>query len=142
VSPPALRAIGVSALRIKRVYEPAAAGDGVRVLVDRLWPRGLKRDTARIDQWLKAVAPSEELRRWFNHDPERWVEFRKRYRAELARNRQSLTPLRDMLKGRKPVTLLFAARDAAHNNAVVLQAYLTGRRSRQSSAKTAHQPQG
>lgn len=120
----------MSAIRIKRIYDSAAAEDGVRILVDRLWPRGLKREAARIDLWLKEVAPSEQLRRWFNHDPRRWAEFQSRYRAELASNARSMQSLTELLAGKKPVTLLFAAKDAEHNNAVVLRNYLTGAASR------------
>jgi uncharacterized protein YeaO (DUF488 family) len=109
-----------AAIRVKRVYDPPARGDGVRVLVDRLWPRGLKKDEARIDHWMKDVAPSAGLRRWFAHDPARWDEFRRRYRAELAAHPDALAELRRLAEGRT-VTLLFAARDADHNNAVALR---------------------
>ena len=111
-------------LRVKRVYDAPSSDDGVRVLVDRLWPRGLKRDNANIDLWLKEVAPSDGLRRWFGHDPGRWVEFEKRYRAELAKNAQNVAGLRDLLKGAKPLTLLYAAKDTEHNNAIVLRNFL------------------
>jgi uncharacterized protein YeaO (DUF488 family) len=107
-------------IRIKRVYDPPGPDDGVRVLVDRLWPRGLKRSEARVETWLKEVAPSAELRKWFAHDPARWDEFQRRYRAELANN-AALRVLRDLMRESKRVTLLFAARDAEHNNAVVLR---------------------
>jgi len=107
------------ALRLKRVYDPAEPGDGCRVLVDRLWPRGLSKEKARVDYWLKELAPSDELRRWFGHDPERWAEFRERYQGELAANAAGLDELRQ-LAAREPVTLLYAARDDQHNNAVVL----------------------
>jgi uncharacterized protein YeaO (DUF488 family) len=111
-------------LRVKRVYDPPSRDDGVRVLVDRLWPRGLKRDVARIDLWLKEVAPSQELRRWFGHDPTLWAEFQKRYGAELVGNSQNVATLRDLMKGTKPLTLLFAAKDLKHNNAIVLRNFL------------------
>jgi uncharacterized protein YeaO (DUF488 family) len=107
-------------IRIKRAYDPPAPDDGVRVLVDRLWPRGLKRSEARVETWLKEVAPSAELRKWFGHDPARWGEFQRRYRAELVAN-AALGVLRDLIRDNKRVTLLFAARDAEHNNAVVLR---------------------
>jgi uncharacterized protein YeaO (DUF488 family) len=110
-------------IRIKRIYDPPAADDGRRILVDRLWPRGLTREAAQIDDWLKELAPSDELRRWFGHDPVRWEEFRSRYRAELAGQ-----PLLNELKataGTGTVTLLFAAQDRDHNNAVVLQELLS-----------------
>jgi uncharacterized protein YeaO (DUF488 family) len=117
----------MSTVRLKRVYDPPSSDDGLRVLVDRLWPRGLKRDAAKIDLWLKAVAPSDELRRWFGHDPSRWAEFRKRYRAEIATNSESIATLRGLTKGeKKTLTLLFAAKDMDHNNAVVLKDFLDG----------------
>jgi uncharacterized protein YeaO (DUF488 family) len=111
----------MSKIRLKRVYDAPSPDDGVRVIVDRLWPRGLKRDAAKVDVWLKDVAPSTELRRWFGHDPGRWDEFQKRYRAELSKNPEAVATLRDLLKSAKRVTLLFAARDAEHNNAIVLR---------------------
>jgi uncharacterized protein YeaO (DUF488 family) len=107
----------------KRVYEPAAESDGQRVLVDRLWPRGIKKDDAKLDLWLKDIAPSDELRRWFGHDPERWTEFRKRYREELKGKGDAIEELRGLLAKGK-VTLLFGAHDEQHNNAVVLVDYL------------------
>ena len=115
----------MSVVHVKRVYESVSRNDGRRVLVDRLWPRGLKREAAKIDLWLKEVAPSAELRRWFNHDPDRWVQFRKRYRAELVKNPQTMKTLRDLIAGARPVTLLFAAKDTEHNNAFVLRDYLS-----------------
>lgn len=114
-----------SLTRIKRVYEPAAADDGTRVLVDRLWPRGLKRDEAKIDLWLKEIAPSTELRRWFGHAPDRWDEFRRRYAEELLAQPHALAQLREVGE-HGPVTLLFAARDEQRNNAVVLRELLGG----------------
>lgn len=114
----------MSRIKIKRAYDPVDADDGLRVLVDRLWPRGLKRDAAKVDHWLKDIAPSGELRGWFGHDPDRWTEFRKRYRAELAANKPAVTELHQLARGAKSLTLLFAARDTDHNNAVVLKEYL------------------
>jgi uncharacterized protein YeaO (DUF488 family) len=108
---------------VKRVYEPPRAADGRRVLVDRVWPRGLRREEARIDRWAKDLAPSTELRRWFGHRPERFPEFRDRYRAEL-RGRES--ELDELLDG-GTLTLLFAARDEEHNNARVLAELLEER---------------
>jgi uncharacterized protein YeaO (DUF488 family) len=125
----------MNAIRLKRVYDDASPDDGTRVLVDRLWPRGLSREAAKVDLWLKGVAPSEALRHWFNHDPERWPEFRKRYRAELAENSEDLETLRQLLAGKKPVTLLFAARDTEHNNAVVLKERLSARPRRNHGGK-------
>ena len=112
-------------LQIKRAYLPPSAEDGVRVLVDRLWPRGLRKSEAAIDHWLKDLAPSTELRRWFGHDPRRWEEFRRRYAAELASRADLLDELREIAR-EKPVTLVFAARDELQNQAVVLRDLLTG----------------
>jgi len=109
-------------IEIKRIYEPAARTDGVRVLVDRIWPRGIKKDDAKIDLWLKEVAPTTSLRRWFDHRPERWDRFRERYVAELS-NSPSLAELRNLAK-KKRVTLIYSARDADHNQAVVLAEHL------------------
>lgn len=105
--------------RLKRAYEPAAGDDGERLLVDRLWPRGLSRERAALDGWLKDLAPSDPLRRWFAHDPARWEEFRRRYRDELRAHDDTLRQLARRGR-RKRVTLVFGARDADHNNAVVL----------------------
>ena len=108
----------------KRVYDPPAPNDGLRVLVDRLWPRGLSRERAAVDLWLKDIAPSDNLRRWFDHAPARWEAFRERYQAELAGAPAVLQSLRTALAGHQAVTLLFAAKDAGHNNAVALKAFL------------------
>lgn len=110
-------------VRLKRIYAPAAAGDGARVLVDRLWPRGVSKARAALTLWHKDAAPSTALRQWFGHDPARWQEFRRRYRAELRANGPALAPLRD-LATREPVTLLYGARDEEHNEAVILREYL------------------
>ena len=109
--------------KLKRVYEPPAADDGWRVLVDRLWPRGLTKQAAAVDLWLREVAPSSELRRWYGHDRARWDEFRQRYVTELQGRDALLTPLRAAAQD-KPVTLLFGAADTECNNAVVLLEYL------------------
>jgi uncharacterized protein YeaO (DUF488 family) len=111
-------------IRIKRIYDPPAPEDGRRVLVDRLWPRGVAKDEARIDGWLKEIAPSDELRKWFGHDPARWEEFRERYAAELERHGELMEELRAGSND-GAVTLLFAAKDAERNNAVVLKDMLT-----------------
>lgn len=110
-------------LKLKRAYEPAEAADGARFLVERLWPRGLSKQAARLDAWLKEAAPSDELRRWYGHDPEKWSEFRKRYMAELAWNPEALAPIREALK-KGPVTLVFAARDPQLSNARALKELL------------------
>ena len=112
-------------LRVRRIYDPPQDGDGLRVLVDRLWPRGLSRERAAIDLWLKDVAPSADLRKWFGHDPARWEEFRHRYRAELKGHSAEISQLLTAL-AKAPVTLLYAAHDEAHNNAIVLAEYLQG----------------
>lgn len=111
---------------IKRVYEPPSPADGHRVLVDRLWPRGVKREDAAVGEWLKELAPSPDLRRWFAHDPERWPEFARRYREELQAPAAAaqIGHLRELAK-RGTVTLLYAARDERHNNAEVLRSILT-----------------
>ncbi len=108
---------------VKRVYDAPAESDGRRILVDRLWPRGVRKEDAVIDEWLKELAPSAELRKWFGHSPERWDEFRKRYHAELERNPEGLERLIELCRA-GPVTLVFGARDEAHNNAVALKEYL------------------
>ena len=110
-------------IQIKRAYEPAAKDDGKRFLVDRLWPRGVKKETLHMDAWPKGVAPSDALRKWFGHDPAKWKEFEKRYRAELAKKPEGLQELLDAAKT-GDLTLLFGAHDLEHNNAVVLKAYL------------------
>ena len=107
-------------ISIKRAYEKPAKEDGTRILVDRLWPRGLTKEKAKIDLWLKDIAPSPELRTWFGHDPEKWTEFKKRYRAELKKNGEQVALLKDAIK-KGPVTLVYAAKDEEHNGAVVLQ---------------------
>jgi uncharacterized protein YeaO (DUF488 family) len=110
-------------IHIKRVYDPPARKDGYRVLVDRLWPRGLTKEQAAVDLWLKDIAPSTSLRRWFNHDPEKWAEFQSRYSRELQQLAEQIKPLRKRAESSR-VTLLYAAKDAAHNNAVALKAFL------------------
>ncbi|HUA77669.1 MAG TPA: DUF488 family protein [Acetobacteraceae bacterium] len=116
----------MSTIRLKRAYDPPEAADGARVLVDRLWPRGLSREKSRIDLWLKDAAPSAALRTWFGHRPERFAEFSRRYEMELAALDAALAPLREML-AQGPLTLLFAAHDTEHNNAVVLARFLRAR---------------
>lgn len=110
-------------LRIKRAYEEAGSGDGKRILIDRLWPRGLNKEKAEIDVWVKEVAPSAELRRWFGHRPERWEEFRTRYFAELDARPEAVARLREELRG-GTATLVYGARDSEHSNARALREYL------------------
>lgn len=110
-------------IKVKRAYEDPAPEDGRRFLVDRLWPRGLKKDALKLDGWLKEVAPSNELRRWFDHDPDRWEDFRQRYSAELDNRPEHWRPLLEAAQ-QGDVTLVYAARDEEHNNAVALQADL------------------
>jgi uncharacterized protein YeaO (DUF488 family) len=110
-------------VQIKRIYEPGDEGDGTRILVDRLWPRGLRKTEAHVDIWMKDIAPSPELRRWFGHDPAKWDEFRRRYTHELQENPSAVDALgQELHKGN--VTLLYAARDEKHNHAVVLAEFL------------------
>ncbi|HYZ40500.1 MAG TPA: DUF488 family protein [Stellaceae bacterium] len=109
-----------SNVRLKRAYLPPSAEDGIRVLVDRIWPRGLNKSQAAIDRWIKDLAPSTELRRWFGHDPNRWDEFRRRYEAELAHHPELLDELRALSRD-ETVTLVFAAHDEFYNQAVVLR---------------------
>jgi uncharacterized protein YeaO (DUF488 family) len=114
------RKIPASHVQLKRAYEAPAADDGTRVLVDRLWPRGIKKTDAAIDEWIRGIAPSTALRKWFGHDSARWPEFQRRYRSELRQYPAQLARLRTLAQ-RGRVTLAFSARDEAHNNAVVLK---------------------
>ncbi len=113
-------------IRIKRVYEPPAKADGFRVLVDHLWPRGVKKETAAIDEWLKDVSPSTDLRKWFSHDPEKWEEFKGRYFLELDKNREAVAKLAERTKA-GTVTLVFSSKEERFNNAVALKEYLETR---------------
>lgn len=116
----------MSEVKIKRVYDAPDGDDGTRILVDRLWPRGLTKERACVDVWLKDIAPSTELRKWFGHDPAKWEQFRERYHRELEANVNLVSLLKEKLKG-GAVTLLFAAKDAEHNEAVALQEWLNRR---------------
>jgi uncharacterized protein YeaO (DUF488 family) len=116
------------ALRLKRVYEAPEASDGYRVLVDRLWPRGVSKEEARLDEWARELAPSSELRRWFGHDPAKFDEFRRRYRDELDAHGEKLRDLRRRARNGR-LTLVYGARDTEHNDAVVLAEILRARRS-------------
>ena len=113
-------------VRLKRAYEPAARSDGVRILIDRLWPRGVTKKAAAVDEWFKDIAPSTALRQWFGHDPMRWREFQRRYAGEVRQNPVQLGRLRALAR-QGPVTLVFSAHDTAHNDAVVLRNLLLGR---------------
>ncbi len=110
-------------IQIKRIYEPPEENDGFRVLVDRLWPRGIKKELAHIDIWMKEVAPATDLRKWFNHEPEKWAEFSRKYTAGL-KDSDAVKELADMIRKHKKTTLLYAAHDELHNQAVVLQQFL------------------
>ena len=114
-------------IKLKRVYENPLPNDGLRVLVDRLWPRGLTKERAAVDLWLKDVAPSSELRRWFGHDPARWKQFQTRYRKELQEKKDALQLLKQKSRGHT-VTLVYGARDEEHNEALVLKQILAGRK--------------
>lgn len=111
------------AIALKRAYEKPSSNDGYRVLVDRIWPRGVSKDAAQLDEWIRDAAPSTQLRKWFHGNPSHWGEFRSRYLSELKQHRETLRPLARRA-GRQRVTLVFAASDERHNNAVVLQQYL------------------
>jgi uncharacterized protein YeaO (DUF488 family) len=113
-------------VRLKRAYEKASRGDGARVLIDRLWPRGVTKKDAAIDHWLKEIAPSTDLRKWFGHDPARWTAFRRRYSNEIRANRKPLQALRALAR-KGPITLVYGAHDETHNDAVVLRNVLLGR---------------
>lgn len=111
-------------IELKRIYADPAAHDGCRILVDRVWPRGLSKEKARLDHWFRELAPGSELRKWFAHDPEKWGEFRRRYESELAANPEPVNRLLEILREVPAATLLYGARDERHNNAVVLRDYL------------------
>lgn len=111
-------------IHLKRIYEKPDEKDGFRILVDRLWPRGLTKEKAAVDLWLKNIAPTTELRKWFNHDPEKWSEFQRRYLKELKENKEATDALKAYLK-KGPVTLLYAAKDEVHNEAQVLEDYFS-----------------
>ena len=120
-------------IQLKRIYEPAAKSDGTRILVERLWPRGVSKDKAQIDHWAKEAAPSPDLRKWFDHDPQKWPEFQSRYFAQLDENPEVVDTLRSYLGtggtgGAGPVTFVFASREERYNNAVALREYLQSRK--------------
>ena len=111
-------------IRIKRVYDQASEEDGFRILVDRLWPKGMSKDKAKVDLWLKEVAPSDDLRKWFSHDPKKWKEFKKRYENELKGKQELLHKMKQAEKEKGTVTIVYSARDEEHNQAVALAAFL------------------
>jgi len=111
-------------IRIKRIYEEYSPDDGFRILIDRLWPRGVSKDDARVDLWFKEIAPTDHLRKWFSHDPKKWEAFKKKYIKELKENKLSLDKIRNLKKEHKNITLIFSAKDEQHNNAVVLSEFL------------------
>jgi uncharacterized protein YeaO (DUF488 family) len=114
-------------IAIKRIYEEPVPGDGARILVDRLWPRGVSKERAKLDLWLKDIAPSTELREWFGHDPKKWIGFQKKYKIELANNEEPVAALKKIARQNKTVTLLYAAKDEEHNKAVVINNLLSGK---------------
>ena len=114
-------------IAIKRVYEKPVPGDGARILVDRLWPRGVSKERAKLDLWLKDIAPSTELREWFGHDPKKWIGFQKKYKIELANNEEPVAELKKIIRQNKTVTLLYAAKDEEHNEAIVINNLLSGK---------------
>jgi uncharacterized protein YeaO (DUF488 family) len=116
-------------VKLKRAYEPPGRSDGKRILIDRLWPRGVRKEDAKIDEWMKEIAPSSGLRKWFGHDPARWSEFQHRYHTEIEHHPEQLERLR-MLAREGPITLVFSAHDEAHNDAVVLRELILGYHSR------------
>ena len=118
--------MSASNVRLKRAYEPPAADDGTRILIDRLWPRGISKERAAIDQWMKDISPSTELRKWFGHDPARWEEFRRRYAKEVRHHADLLDQLRSLARQR-PITLVYSAHDEKHNDAVELRQLILGR---------------
>lgn len=119
--------IAADHVKLKRAYEPPAVDDGARILIDRLWPRGVKKANAAIDEWMREIAPSTELRKWFGHDPKRWPEFQHRYESEIRQHPEQFERLRALARQGR-ITLVFSARDQAHNDAVVLKDLLLGHR--------------
>jgi uncharacterized protein YeaO (DUF488 family) len=122
-------------VKLKRAYKPASAHDGTRILIDRLWPRGLKKADAALDQWIKDIAPSTSLRKWFGHDPKRWAECRRRYAAEVHQHPEQLSRLRELAR-QGPITLIFSAHDEVHNDAIALRDSLLGLRVKQTPKTT------
>lgn len=121
--------IAAASVKLKRAYEPPTRGDGTRILIDRLWPRGVSKANAAIDEWIKELAPSTRLRKWFGHDPARWKEFRSRYAAEVQEHPEQLRRLRNLAR-KEPITLVYSAHDEIHNDAVALRDFLLGRKTK------------
>jgi uncharacterized protein YeaO (DUF488 family) len=113
--------VPIEMIKLKRVYEKKSKEDGYRILVDRLWPRGLKKEQAGVNLWLKDIAPSSELRNWFSHDPSKWAEFKRRYQSEVLAKKELIEQLKSLEREKHTITLLFATKDMQHNNAIVLQ---------------------
>ncbi|HOF50357.1 MAG TPA: DUF488 domain-containing protein [Candidatus Colwellbacteria bacterium] len=111
-------------INLKRIYEPYSKDDGFRILVDRLWPRGVSKEKAKLNLWLKDIGPSNELRKWFNHEVEKWPEFKKRYKRELRDKKDLLEELKDIHREHKKITLLYAAKDEKHNEAIIIKDFL------------------
>jgi uncharacterized protein YeaO (DUF488 family) len=124
--------VAAANVKLKRAYEPAAESDGLRILVDRLWPRGVSKAGAALDQWEKDISPSTALRKWFGHDPARWQEFRRRYAAQVRQHPEPLSRLRALAR-KQPITLVYSAHDEVHNDAVVLRGLVLGRPSKRIS---------
>lgn len=111
-------------IKIKRIYSKSSSDDGYRILVDRLWPRGLSKDSAKVDLWLKDIAPSDKLRKWFSHDPKKWTAFNKKYHIELREKVNLISRLKELEAGKRTLTLLFSAKNEEYNNAISLREYL------------------
>ena len=124
-------------IRLKRAYDAPAKDDGIRLLVERLWPRGVKKSDLPLDAWLKDVAPSTELRKWFSHDPAKWKEFQKKYFAELHKKPEALAPILEAMRHRGPVTFLYSSHDAEHNNAIALKHYVETRLNKKPRSRSA-----
>ena len=114
-------------IKVKRIYEKPVKSDGMRILVDRLWPRGLTKEQTKLDYWFKEISPSNELRRWFNHDPNKWLEFKKKYSLELRKKDSQVRQLNQIVEANKNVCFLYGAKDKKHNNALALKEYLDGK---------------
>lgn len=108
-------------IKTKRAYEPSSGDDGYRILVDKLWPRGVSKEKANLNLWMKEIAPSDDLRKWFSHDPKKWKEFKSRYEMELKDKREYIDKIKDIERNNKVITLIYSAKDKEHNNAVVLE---------------------